>query len=273
MNNLGATLTIITVTKNAGDKLKKTVDSVTRIAQEHHIEYIVKDGVSSDGSSDFLQKDSNYKDIRFICSPDSGVYDGMNQAIALARGQYIYFLNAGDLIHPACAPTKILAVLNEATSKVVYTQLFNKRDGTFIRYPSVVSRFLLYRKNLCHQSIIANRESLLAAGGFDIGFRYSADRDLLVRLANMHGIRSFRSLPLCWVIYEDNGLTSQSSARKIMYYEVKEINRRHFSFMERTLFDLIEAVTLKNLRVILIERLRGSPVYRFYRHLVSLLGF
>ena len=34
--------------------------------------------------------------IRFFQEPDSGIYDGMNQAVQKVQGRYVLFLNCGD---------------------------------------------------------------------------------------------------------------------------------------------------------------------------------
>lgn len=266
-------LTIATVAKNPGAFLQKTVDSVIPLASHSEIEYFIKDGGSVDGSINFLRNNAIYRNIRFVSSPDTGVYDGMNQAISLASGQYIFFLNSGDLINPNCDIEQILAVLAHTSAKVVYMQLINNRDKVLICYPKTISRFLLYRKNICHQSIIAHRESIVSVGGFNTGIRYSADRDLLVRISSHFGVKSFKGLPIPWVIYKDNGITSQSNARKLMHQEAREINRRYFSWGERFFFSFIEVITLKSMRVAVIEFLRGGRFYRIYRNAVNWLGF
>ena len=90
-----AKFSIVVVCLNAGNKLKMTVESI--LAQTYgDYEIIVKDGMSSDGCLDDLPED---KRIRVFQEKDRGIYDGMNQAVERAGGEYIYFLNCGDFFY------------------------------------------------------------------------------------------------------------------------------------------------------------------------------
>ncbi|MBO6298375.1 MAG: glycosyltransferase, partial [Lachnospiraceae bacterium] len=69
--------TIIVVSLNAGEELKKTVDSVlTQTYKDYEI--LVKDGGSEDGSTELLPENER---IRIITQPDCSIYDAMNQAV------------------------------------------------------------------------------------------------------------------------------------------------------------------------------------------------
>lgn len=85
---------IITVTYNAEKVLEDTIQSV--ISQTyHHIEYIIVDGASKDGTLSIINRYRSH--IHTVVSePDKGLYDAMNKGIALASGDYLCFLNAGD---------------------------------------------------------------------------------------------------------------------------------------------------------------------------------
>ena len=72
---------ILIVSLNPGEKLKRTLGSVLRQYFEDY-EVIVKDGVSTDGSLSFIEGLSEEKRsrIRIVSRPDQGIYDAMNQA-------------------------------------------------------------------------------------------------------------------------------------------------------------------------------------------------
>ena len=80
---------VITVTYNAGDKLKETVTDVLKQTYDNY-EILIKDGLSSDGS---LEKVPDSSKIRVESCKDSGIYDAMNQAVSMATGDYIIFMN------------------------------------------------------------------------------------------------------------------------------------------------------------------------------------
>ncbi len=94
MNNTSKKLSIITVTKNCRSTLERTLLSLKKIKNES-IEYIIIDGVSTDGTLDLISK---YNDIvdHCISEPDTGIYNAMNKGINHAKGDYILFINGDD---------------------------------------------------------------------------------------------------------------------------------------------------------------------------------
>ncbi|MCZ7592848.1 MAG: glycosyltransferase [Kiritimatiellae bacterium] len=87
-------ISIITVTRNAARDLPGCLDSVaaqTDVPYEHW----VVDGGSTDGTLELLASRNDPR-IRWISEPDRGIYDAMNKAVRLARGQWIYFLGSDD---------------------------------------------------------------------------------------------------------------------------------------------------------------------------------
>lgn len=88
---------VITVTYNAEKVLEDTIQSV--IAQTyHHVEYIIVDGASKDGTLSIIDR-YRPRIHTVVSEPDKGLYDAMNKGIALASGDYLCFLNAGDCFH------------------------------------------------------------------------------------------------------------------------------------------------------------------------------
>ena len=95
--------TIITCTYNAERVLQRTLDSVKK--QTYcNIEHIIMDGGSSDKTLSMVRayqhkisKGENAHDIVVVSEPDRGLYDAMNKSIARATGDYLVFLNAGDV--------------------------------------------------------------------------------------------------------------------------------------------------------------------------------
>jgi glycosyltransferase involved in cell wall biosynthesis len=90
-------LSVITVTHNCASLIQKTFENVL-MKDATLLEYIVIDGGSVDGTVDII---NNYKDRLFytLSEPDSGIYDAMNKGIQAATGEWILFLNAGDVFH------------------------------------------------------------------------------------------------------------------------------------------------------------------------------
>ena len=90
-------ITIVTAVRNGARYLEDTIRSV--ISQGYpNLEYIVVDGVSTDGTLDIIRKYE--KDISWCVSqPDKGLYDALNTGFARSTGEVMGWLNASDMLH------------------------------------------------------------------------------------------------------------------------------------------------------------------------------
>ena len=103
-------LSILTIVKNDKKNLLISLDSVLSQSLKN-FEYIIYDGMSTDGTKFSVQKYLN-KNVRYICRADKNYYDALNYAIKAASGDYIGILNAGDKYFS-------LNVLNKIYKKIV----------------------------------------------------------------------------------------------------------------------------------------------------------
>jgi glycosyltransferase involved in cell wall biosynthesis len=87
-------ISIVTSTLDAAADLAHTLRSVAQ-QRGASFEWIVVDGGSNDGTVELLRRHEHLV-ARWISEPDSGIYDAWNKACALARGQWLLFLGAGD---------------------------------------------------------------------------------------------------------------------------------------------------------------------------------
>ena len=91
-------ISIVTICYNAEEKIEKTMRSVLRQTY-NNIEYLIIDGASKDKTLSIVNKvASEYpdKNIVVVSEPDKGLYDAMNKGAALATGEYVNYMNAGD---------------------------------------------------------------------------------------------------------------------------------------------------------------------------------
>lgn len=178
-------ISIITVTYNAEKYLEKTIQSI--IQQTYlNIEYLVIDGKSADGTLAVIEKYKHHIS-QWISEKDSGIYDAMNKGLALAKGEYVWFMNAGDEIYEATTLEKIFA--NEAVADVLYGETeFRDLNNTFLGLRSEATPLKLPEKlhwrdlqmglMVCHQAIIVRRS---IAPNYDLNHPYSADIDWVIR--------------------------------------------------------------------------------------------
>ena len=94
----GPLVSVITAVFNGGGTIRGCIESV--LEQDYpHIEHIVIDGGSTDGTVDVLREYDN-RIALWISEPDGGVFDAWNKALDLAHGEWIAFVGADDTFFP-----------------------------------------------------------------------------------------------------------------------------------------------------------------------------
>ncbi len=171
--------TIITVTYNAGVVLERTIQSI--IAQKYeNIEYIIVDGCSSDNTIEIIKEYEKYID-KWISEKDSGLYDAMNKGISLASGDWLFFMNAGDVFY--CDSTLQTFFNNNKTDDydIIYGDNFIvNSDFKPVRYfkSGVLNRNTI-RKGMpvSHQSIFVRLEKCPL---YDVKLKLKAEYNWLI---------------------------------------------------------------------------------------------
>ena len=180
---------IITITYNAAGVLKKTMDSVFQQTYPG-IEYIIIDGKSNDETLSIIKESESEKkhgfDFKWISEPDRGIYDAMNKGLSLAKGDYVYFLNAGDCFKNANILSDLAQIIkSENFPDIIYgeTDLINYQNkiisGRRLKAPKNLT-WKSFRMGMlvCHQAFIVKRN---IAQEYDLQYRFSSDFDWCIR--------------------------------------------------------------------------------------------
>lgn len=98
-------LTVVTVVFNDPEGLRQTLASV----RPHlgAVEHWVIDGSTTDGVRQVVRVDADDR-VKLLSEPDHGLYDAMNKGLDRATGDYVLFLNAGDVLHSRFDPAFFL---------------------------------------------------------------------------------------------------------------------------------------------------------------------
>jgi glycosyltransferase involved in cell wall biosynthesis len=87
-------VSMITAVRNGEATLAKTIEAIVNQTYPR-IEYIIIDANSTDGTAEIISKYRDRIDY-YISEPDRGIADGWNKGLAVAKGDIISILNAGD---------------------------------------------------------------------------------------------------------------------------------------------------------------------------------
>ncbi|MBS1502266.1 MAG: glycosyltransferase [Bacteroidetes bacterium] len=175
-------LSIITVVYNDLAHIERTMLSVLR-QNYANIEYLVIDGLSTDGTLDIIGK---YKDrITLVSEKDNGIYDAMNKGLKLATGDYLLFMNSGDELYDPDTVSKVFASAHDADIYYGETEMIDA-SGTSLgqrrhKAPQNFTwRDFKYGMSVSHQAIYIRR-SLIEP--FNPNYQLSADIDWILTAA------------------------------------------------------------------------------------------
>ena len=205
-------LSIITINYNHLDGLKNTFESVI-VQTWKEYEWIIIDGGSTDGSLEFIQEHKSL--FSYWCSEkDGGVYNAQNKGITHAEGEYIVFLNSGDIF--ASRVTLQIVFGENRKSDILFWYMMRKsKDGLPHNWPSMKSHLSwvdFYYDTLPHQSSYIKRELFEKYGGYDENYRRLADwKWFFDVVANHHATLEF--IPYKLSVYECGGISEDEGVK------------------------------------------------------------
>ena len=258
---------ILIVTLNAASEIKKTIQSVQEQTYSNY-EVIVKDGKSKDDTLSFVPKDARYK---IYSKEDKSVYDGMNQAIDMAKGDYIIFLNAGDMFYDKSVLENVVDYIekNHIKSKCVLYGDYSRKDKLVQVQKKMLNDFYLYRRPLCHQSIFYSRDIFEIHVRYDINYKISADHDLTLKLWKNKVPFYHVGTAIC--IYMGDGISETSTGLNTAKHEKAEIVKKYYSTRDRILYDLIIACSFSSVRAWMVSNRSPEFIRNGYRKIRNIL--
>jgi glycosyltransferase involved in cell wall biosynthesis len=183
-------ISVVVPSLNAAEYLRESLRSA--LDQEVELEVVVHDGGSTDTTPDIV---ASFEDprIRFIQEPDAGQADAVNRAAANARGEWLVWLNADDLLAPDAL--KAVAHLLDGDTDLLYgDSRLIRHDGRVLRTykaPPRVSRDYVLRHGTAvfSGSMILRRTWFLEQGGLDERLSCCMDFEFLARIADSPRLR------------------------------------------------------------------------------------
>lgn len=287
---------IITVALNPGEKLQKTLDSVfCQTCTDYEV--IIKDGGSTDGSMDRWKHDSR---VRFFEEPDKGIYDAMNQAVRYAEGEFVLFLNCGDVLADKTILERVSAVIDEGSASgngpdprgsaaaeggagvrdanidapteeyrerlVIYGDTLSLRTNAAIASSPKITGFTCYRNIPCHQSCFYSAD-LCRKKPYDLQYKIRADYDHFLWCYYRAGAR-FLHIDLAVAAYEGGGYSESRENAQRDRSEHRMIVMEYMTSAELLCYRTVMALTLAPLRRKMAEGKLFSGLYHWVKRVM-----
>ena len=282
-------ISIIVVCLNPGDKLIETMESI-RCQSFSDYEVVVKDGFSKDGSIEALRTwltdhsesatgsgdiegkvygTEMMRRVHIHQLPDKSIYEAMNQACELAKGEYFYFLNCGDRFYNERSLQGIAeAIDGHPAGKLFYGNVYDALRESVVQSNPKIDAFACYRNVPCHQACIYHR-SLFADRGYKPEYRVRADYEHFLWCFFEQKTEPIY-VPVTLALYEGGGFSETEANRIRSEKEHKEIVSTYMSTGQIFRYKVILALTLQPVRTAMAE----SKVFgAFYQTIKKLLYF
>ena len=222
---------VITVCYQALPELQRTVASVNTSTFRDY-EHLIIDGGSSDGTVKWLE---GIKDplVRWESAPDKGLYDAMNKGLAQAKGEFVWFVNAGDLIYSEQTMAQMATMIDEKVDILFGEVVLKSPEGKVLgtrsemtphKTPDLLNwRSMRFGMVVSHQAFVPRRR----IAPFYLEDNLCADIDWVIRCLKVSG--ESMNTHLIFAQFETGGLSRQRHRESLK--DRYEVLRHHFGFL------------------------------------------
>ena len=257
-------VSIITVSYNSAETIQETIESV-RGQTYPHIEYIVVDGGSTDGTVDILKNDAVID--RWVSESDDGIYDAMNKGIRMSVGEIIGILNSDDWYDPQAVETAVQVLKEKSEAGLVHGAMnVWTEEGDFdTQYGSKDGLAPNYVSPFNHPTCFVRRNVYENIGGFALDLPTAADYDFMIRLLQS----DYEDIYVDEVLtnFRKGGVTTQYTYA--LFGEIWKVLRRN----DRSLLTSITALFFRGARNGAVWVIKNTPLNRFKQEIREYLSY
>jgi glycosyltransferase involved in cell wall biosynthesis len=194
-------VSIVTPSYNQGRYLEATIHSV--LDQDYpHVEYIIIDGGSTDGSLEIIDRYANQL-AYWVSEPDDGQTDAINKGFNYAHGDILAWLNSDDLYRPGAVTDVVEYFHDNPEVGMVYgdADYIDDTGKVIGQFPAAQTDYKRLRRGYVHipqQATFFRARLWQMVGPLDPSFYFALDYDLWVRIATLAPIRYY---PRTWAAF------------------------------------------------------------------------
>ncbi len=258
-------ISVITINYNDRNGLYNTLLSVFEQSNKN-FEFLVIDGGSTDGSEKLLDDYKN-KISYTVSEKDNGIYHAMNKGIKAASGDFIIFMNSGDVFYNETVMETIVAELKE-TDEIVYGDVLVKSafsGNTKVQvHPEKLTFKYFYERTICQQACIVKKTLFDTVFYFNEDYKIASDWEFLT-VAIFKANSSFRKIPHVIAIFDTSGVSSNEKMRKIAVSEREQTLEKYFPLFKEDYKKMLLYSSKRSQQLLEIQE------SKFFRKLVSVL--
>lgn len=213
-------ISIVTVVYNRPDDLERTILSC--ISQKYdNKEYIIIDGGSSKETIDVIKKHDKSISL-WVSEPDKGIFNAMNKSLQYISGDYVIFMNAGDVFCSEETLEKVFGYINYKENIIYGDSILHNNFGYLYRKNAPIyemeatQRDYIYKgQGICHQAIFTRAE-ILKEIKFNERYKLGADYDTTAQIIKIDP-QSYYNLRMPICVFDDvSGGASHRQLRAVI---------------------------------------------------------
>lgn len=215
-------ISIVTINYNHVDGLKLTIESVLGQSYDN-LEYIIIDGGSNDGSAELIEERKEQLSYA-VSEKDGGIYDAMNKGIQAATGEWINFMNSGDVFYGKQVISDFAEVAQRSNAELIYGHSIarNEMGEERVKLAGIPSEVWMSGK-IRHNAMFS-KSSLMKEHPFttDPKLKVIADFDFIYKMFCLN--QSFQRIDQNILIFEEDGISAQRSRLE----EILDVYKIHY---------------------------------------------
>lgn len=229
-------ISVVTITYNNPKELEKTLSSIHELIVNNNIESVIINGGKNKETIDLLEKSSSQV---ILSEPDSGISDAFNKGIYHSNGDYLCFLNSGDILIDAeyYKWATNYFIKNPEVDYIYADIIFHHlKHGDLILKPNIETGKIPYP----HPSLIVKKSIFKSIGGFDVFYKLAMDFDFMYRLIQGgHKGYYYSEKPVIFMM--GDGVSSQNGIQGIkerihILNKYNLLDRKSYRYLKVNLF-------------------------------------
>lgn len=224
---------IITINYNNAEGLRRTIRSV--VGQTFgDFEYVIIDGGSTDGSVDVI-KEYEGEITYWVSEKDDGIYNAMNKGVKAAHGEYLIFMNSGDVFHSNSVLEDVAST--KRAEDIIVGKVLTPDGNKFLYQPKQPTMYFFYSSTIPHQGAFI-KKWLLEKHPYDETLKITSDWKFFVEAVIFEHC-SIEFVDIIVSTFDTGGISTTNSERTW----AEKLSVMRTMFPERVLQDFS---TMKN---------------------------